>query len=153
MFARIVALLFVALAARGQTTNATIELLARDAVIGGGGPTKYFANAAQDCIGHWTSTNATATWPFDLKERGTFRVVALISRENGVSDSDFVVEVGDQRAGGTIKGTGGWFTFQEFDLGPVILRKPGPVKVVVRLTTTPRSGAMNLRAVRLIRQD
>lgn len=153
MFARIAALLLAALAARAQTTNATIELRARDAAIGGGGPTKYFTNPAQDCIGHWTSTNAAATWTFDLKERGTFRVVALIGRENSVGDSDFVVEVGDQRAGGTIRGTGGWFTFTEFDLGPVILRKPGPVKVTVRLTTTPRSGAMNLRAIRLIRQD
>ena len=148
----ITCLLLLAPALCGTLRAESIELRARDAVLAGGGPTRYFTNSAHDCIGHWTTTNVTATWSFALKERGTYRVVAVVAHEDGGSAARFTVEVGDQRANGVIPRTGGWFRFTELDLGPVILRRPGTVQVVVHVDFLKGGGAMNLRAIRLERQ-
>ena len=110
-------------AARADDASAVLEFKARDAKIGGDGKAAYEDGPGQDNIGRWNSTNTTVTWKFDLPQRGTFRVLAVYSCAAEAAGTEFEVTVGGQRANGVTASTGGWKSFAEIDLGPVILRK------------------------------
>lgn len=145
-------LLVLALALGFEASAAdTIMLKARDAVVGGDGQGKYEAGPARDCIGFWHSTNTTVSWSFDLTNRGTYRVLMVYSTGPKLGGGAFEVNVGGQRADGSAIDTGDWGCFMELDLGPVMLRKPGRLELVVRPTRLVNNRhVMNLRGVKLV---
>ena len=128
-----------------------ILLKARDAKVGGGGEAKYESGGARDCIGFIHSTNTTITWTAQIPTRGAYRVFAIYSTGPKLGGGAFEILIGGQRADGSPVDTGDWGNFKELDLGPVLLRKPGPVEVVVRPTRLINNRhVMNLRAIKLV---
>lgn len=127
-----------------------IVLKARDAMVAGP-EAKYESGGARDCIGFIHSTNVTITWKFDLPQRGAYRVFVLYSTGPKLGGGAFEVTAGGQRADGSPVDTGDWGNFKELDLGPILLRKPGPTELVVRPTRLVNNRhVMNLRSVKLV---
>lgn len=129
-----------------------IVLAARDAKIGGDHQAVYEGGTERDNIGIWRTTNATAVWKFDLPERGAYRVIVVYSCDDNGAGNTFEITVGGQHANGVTASTHGWTKYVELDLGPVILRKPGPMELTARPTRILRTFAMNIQAVRLVRE-
>lgn len=125
-----------------------LTLETRDAKREGGG--RYDPDPKYRCIRDWLQTNMIARWTFDLPARGTYRVIAVYACDPKVAGSTFEIEIGNQKANGTVQSTDRWENFKEYDLGPVLLRKPGPLSVTVRVTRIPRGTAWDLRLLRLV---
>lgn len=132
-----------------ESTKPTV-LHSRDARIEGQGSAKYESRPEQQNIGVWNTTNTVVKWPTASLGKGVYRVVVVFACSPGEEGSDFEVTVGSQRAAGVTVSTGGWTRFAEMDLGPVILRKDGPVDVAVRVIRIKRHWGINLRELRLI---
>jgi hypothetical protein len=114
-----------------------------------GGPKLETIGGVQN-IGFWTSIDGLVVWKTNLSARGTYRVIAVVSCPKGPHGAEFVVDVGNQRANGIVPATGSWTNYVDVDLGPVILRQPGPLAVIVRAIRKPKSAVMNLREIRLV---
>ncbi len=130
----------------------TIVLDAKDAKIEQpqDGMAKYETIPNRLCIGFWHSTNIVARWSLNVPAKSAYRVVAVLSCMKGSEGAQFEVRVAGQRAAGFVPSTDDWGRFVELDLGPVLLRKPGPAELTVQAITMPHGSAMNLRAVRLV---
>lgn len=140
----------LALAARAAEPEGTIALDGKDATLLGGGNIHYQTESNRRCVGHWNGTSNTVRWTFSVPAKMTYRLILVYSCENAQSGSQFEARVANQVLGGTVKGTGGWDQFQELDLGPVMIRKPGDYELALRGTQVPKRAVMNLRAARLV---
>lgn len=141
-------LLAAAVALGQQTDDDRIVLPARDARIEGA------AKLMGDRIGAWDSLAARVVWTTMVARAGTYRVFFEYACPMNCAGTEFDVLVGTQRANGTIVGTAGWTHFTKLDLGPVLIRKPGPCRVEVVPTRSPRTRSlMDLRSVTLRRED
>jgi hypothetical protein len=116
-----------------------------------GSGAKFEPGSDRRCIGFWKSTNVTVSWTVQIPERATYRVV-FIYATIAPAPPEVEVTVGGQRANGFAKPTGDWGKFEEADLGPVMVRKPGTVEVVARVTRMVGANAVNLRAVKLVKE-
>ena len=125
-----------------------VALEASRAKISGGA--RYDRNPDLNCIRYWGSTNVSASWKVDAVPRGTWRVFLTYACPDNMAGSEFEVVVGGQKVTGTTAGTGSWTTFKEMDLGPVILRRAGPVDVVLRIARMAKSSAWDVRGLRLV---
>lgn len=144
------AVAFCAGAAGAGEPGGDIVLAARAATLTGGGLIQYQSATNRDCIGHWNGTSNTVGWTFDAPERRTYRVVLNLACVRGQEGSTFEVEAAGQTAAGTVVATGDWGVFTNVDVGPLMIRKPGRVELVVRPKTVARAAVMNLREVRLV---
>lgn len=137
-------------AAGAGEPGGVIVLAAREATLTGGGPIQYQPATNRDCIGHWNGTSNTVGWVFEAPERRTYRIIVSLACVRGQEGSTFEVEAAGQTAAGTVVATGDWGVFTNLDVGPLMIRKPGRVELVVRPKTVARAAVMNLRAVRLV---
>ena len=127
-----------------DTKNATLE----------GPNARYDGGPDFHCIRDWKNTNIVARWNFDVPAKGAYRVLLTYACPTNLFGSEIEVTVGSQRAGGFTESTGTWITFKEFDLGPLLLRKPGTTEVAVKITRIlNKSGAWDLRTVKLVREE
>ena len=132
----------------GQPQADLIVLRARDATIIGD------AKLAGDKIGSWNSVAAHVVWTTTVARAGTYRVLFEYSCTQQASGTEFDVLVGSQRANGVVADTGGWGSFTNLDLGPVLVRKAGLLQIeVVPTKSRQKSSLMNLRSVTLRRED
>ncbi len=133
------------------TTNETVTLKARDGKIDG--TAKYQPDI--DDIGAWMNPATKVSWDFELPKAGTYRVIVVYGCINASAGTTFDVLVGNQKANGVVTGTGDWARHKEFDLGPVILRKAGAMKLEVVPRQKPQGAlaVMNLQAVKLVRDE
>lgn len=146
-FFALYALVSVALAA---DPAGTITLHVRDAVLEArGGTTQFHGGTNRTVIGHWNSTNSVVSWKTTIPVKAAYRVVLVCSCDAENAGSEVLVEVGGQRATGTIPATG-WGNLTELDLGPVLIRKPGEVAASVRALSRKRGAVMNLKEVKLV---
>ena len=136
--------LFAAFARAGEP----LRLKVGQATISGG-PKLETSGGVQN-VGYWQSIDGLLVWKTNLPARGTYRVVAVVGCAKGSEGGEFVVDVGNQRANGIVPNTGTWTNYVDLDLGPVILRQPGPLDVVVRGIRKPKGALMNLREIRLV---
>lgn len=116
-----------------------------------GGGAKYETASDRRCIGFWKSTNVTVRWSVEVPQRATYRVI-FIYATIAADAPEVEVAVGSQKANGFAKPSGDWGKFLEVDLGPVLVRKPGTVEVVARVTRMVGGNAVNLRGVRLVKE-
>jgi len=135
----------------GVTARAgeTIELPAKDAVISGNGHA-HLKDAAIPEIAGWDSTNSIVTWKISEVPKGTYKVIAVYSCDDMNAGSKLAVTVGNQHADFVVESTTTWMNYKEADLGPVMIRRPGPVDVTVRITDKPHRFGINLRALKLV---
>lgn len=146
----ILATCLCALPAARAESAAALAFAARDAKVEGAGSAKFETNPDQQNIGVWDSTNTVIRWTAAAVAKGTYRVRVVLSCAPESAGSDYEVTVGNQRANGVVPATGGWTRYEEADLGPVVLRKAGPVDVALRVTRIQRRFAINVRAVKLV---
>ena len=125
-----------------------VALEAAKAKLSGGA--RYDRNPDLNCIRYWGSTNVTATWKADAVPRGTWRVFITYACPDNMAGSEFELSVGGQKVTGRTAGTGSWLVFKEMDLGPVILRRSGPLDVSLRISRMARSSAWDVRGIRLV---
>lgn len=142
---------FAALCVRAAEGDVVLEAVNGKVEAAGSGA-RYEAGLDRRCIGYWKSTNVTVSWRFELKERATYRVILVYATLAPEPGPEVEVLVGSQKANGFAKPTGDWGKFVELDLGPVLVRKPGTVEVVARVTRMVGVNAVNLRAVRLVKE-
>lgn len=114
------------------------------------GGARYDGSAQQRCIRYWGKTNVVATWSVAVPARGTYRVFATYSCDPHVAGSSYEIQIGNQKANGVVQGTERWGVFKEFDLGPVLFRKPETVEVSLRGTKVVRGTLWDLRSLRLV---
>lgn len=147
---RILLVLLPVFAAAAADPEGTIVLPAKAATLSGGGTICFQGGTNRICIGHWNGTSNTVSWTFRVPEKKTYRLFITFSCDNGQAGSKFEVAIANQIVGGTVSGTGDWGKFEEMDLGPVMLRKPGDYDLVIRPTRVARTAVMNLRQVKLV---
>lgn len=105
-------------------------------------------------IGYWSSMASRPAWMVNIASAGTYRVRITYACQNGSEGATYDVLVGNQKANGTIQATGtGWQSYVEADLGPVILRKTGEIKVEVVAKSKSAGAVMNLRKITLVKED
>lgn len=128
-----------------------VMLHPRDAKIDG--TAKYYVE--HEDIGYWTNPKTKVSWDFNLPRVGTYRVIIAYGCINESAGSTFDIVIGGQKANGTVQATGNWIKHKEYDLGPVILRKAGAMKLEVIPTQKPAGAmaVMNLRYVKLVREE
>lgn len=132
-------------------TGEAVRCRAADARVSGG--LKVEVKGGTTNVGYWLSIDGVVQWKTSVPARGTYRVVASLACPADSAGAEFVVDVGTQRANGTVPVTGSWTNYVDLDLGPVILRQPGPIDVVVRAIRKPRYAVMNLREIRLVAEN
>lgn len=101
-------------------------------------------------IGHWDKTNKVSTWKVTISERKTFRIFLESSCDDSNAGSTFELSIGGQIIRGTQESTGAFNTPRITDLGPILIRKPGDLELVVRPIKITRSALMNLKSVKLV---
>lgn len=105
-------------------------------------------------IGYWNSIASRVTWTTSVAVAGTYRVHIVYACQDKAAGGTYDVNVGNQKANGTVRATGtSWHTYLEEDLGPVLLRKPGPLSVEVVAKSKPGQAVMNLRRILLVREE
>ena len=105
-------------------------------------------------IGYWNSPTVHVSWSTNVSVPGTYRVRIVYACQTKSGGATYNVVLGNQKANGTVRETGsGWHTYVEEDLGPVLLRKPGPLTVEVVPTSKPGMAVMNLRKLILVREE
>jgi hypothetical protein len=138
--------------ADGASKNVDIVMLhPRDAKIDG--TAKYYSE--HEDIGYWVDQKTKVGWDFDLPRAGNYRVIIAYGCINESAGTSFDVVIGNQKANGIVQATGNWLKHKEFDLGPVIFRKAGAMRLeVVPIEKPPGAQAvMNLRYVKLVREE
>ncbi len=128
-----------------------ILLETKDAKIEGGG--RYDDTNGYKCIRDWKTTNVVARWNFDVPAKGSYRVLLTYACPRDGDGSEIEVNVGTQRANGLTESTGNWTTFKEFDLGPVLLRRPAATELSVKATRAAHGSVWDLRSVKLVREE
>ena len=113
----------------------------------------YFDAGTRHCVRDWKDTNTIVRWKFDVPAKGAYRVLLTYACPQNIAGSEIEVSVGPQHANATTQSTGDWDTFKEFDLGPVLLRKPGPCELSVKATRAAGINVFDLRTVKLVKDD
>lgn len=105
------------------------------------------------CIRHWKNTNITASWKFEVPKKAAYRVFMTYACPPDLIGSEIEITAGTQRATGIVQSSGGWNRYKEFDLGPLIFRKTGPLEIVIRATRINRGTAWDLQSMRLVPEN
>lgn len=111
---------------------------------------RYETVANRLCVGFWHSTNIVVRWPVNVPAKAAYRMILVVSCIKGMEGAHVQAMIAGQKADGFVPSTTDWGNFVEWDLGPVLLRKPGATELTVQATSIPRGSAMNLRAVKLV---
>lgn len=101
-------------------------------------------------ISFWTGTNKTVKWPVSVPARRTYRLFLQLACDSSEAGSQFEVRVAGQVVNGTVPGTGGWSKYEQLDMGPVMIRKPGDYDLEIQAVKLTRGGLMNLKSVKLV---
>ena len=104
----------------------------------------------KNTLGFWVRVEDWASWEFDLKEPGEFRLEALVGCGRGSGGSAVEFRIAGKTLKLDVKETGGFQNFVKRDLGLVTLDKPGRIGLEVHATSKPKAAVMDLREVKLI---
>jgi len=104
----------------------------------------------KNTLGFWVRAEDWASWEFDLKNAGEFKVEGLIGCGNGSGGATVEFRTAGQVLTYKVKETGGFQNFVKTDLGRVSLSKPGRYQLEVRATSKPGVAVMDVREIKLI---
>jgi hypothetical protein len=113
------------------------------------GKARYDDAPSQKCVRYWDGTNIVLRWSINVPARAAYRVFVTYAAPDGATGNEAEVAVGNQIAKFQLKGSGGWGMFAEQDIGPVLLRTPGPAELSVKITKR-KGPAWDFRSVRLV---
>ncbi len=122
-----------------------VVLRAADATIHGNA--RYETGAGKDNIGYWSSDDAWVSWDLEAAA-GAYEIRVAVAGEQQCDGNQYAVIVGDQRAIGTVRATGGWTAFVTETIGTLTLARGGRHTLEVRVHKR-KAALMNLRSVTL----
>ena len=132
-----------------QNDKGTVTLSAELADIhnrGYGTHAKLERKNGKQNIGSWTDNRSWIEWTFEIKQSGSFEVIADVSTE--AAETKFEVAVGSSKLLAAVASTGGFEQYKKVSLGQIEVSKAG----VHTLQIKPKKGQwqpINLRSVTL----
>ncbi|MHC4988648.1 MAG: alpha-L-fucosidase [Planctomycetota bacterium] len=132
-----------------QNDKGTVTLSAELADIhnrGYGTHAKLERKNGKQNIGSWTDNRSWIEWTFEIKQSGSFDVIADVSTE--AAETKFEVAVGSSKLLAAVASTGGFEQYKKVSLGQIEVSKAG----VHTLQIKPKKGQwqpINLRSVTL----
>lgn len=142
-------LVLFALSAAGVAADEPREILLPTSQAKIEGKARYDGSPGNQCVRYWDGTNIVQRWAITVPARAAYRVFVTYSAPDSSQGNEAEVVVGSQVAKFLLKGTGGWGTFAEQDIGPVLLRTPGPAELSVKITKR-KGTAWDFRSLRLV---
>jgi len=131
-----------------QAADGTITLHAKTAEVHGT-QLRYEAQPHKDTLGFWTQPGDWASWEFEVKKPGEFRVEILQGCGRGQGGSVVEVAVGDSVLPVTVEDTGGFQAFKAREIGTLRIDATGRQTLTVRAKTKAAAAVMDLRMVTL----
>ena len=117
--------------------------LAQDAHFNGKKP---WPKKSGDHLSQWRNSRAFLQWEGQLETTGTLSVHVTWSC-GGKANSEYILQIADQRLKGRASHTGGWDHFETVKLGEVEIKKPGPVTVLLKPVEKSGVFQMDLQSV------
>ncbi len=109
---------------------------------------RYEADESKQCLGFWTSAEASASWPIELAP-GVYRVEIELACQPGDAGSTYALSIGDQAFIEQVEATASWTDFVTVDLGTITLTGEDARTLRVSPVEIPHNAMMNLRRIRL----
>jgi hypothetical protein len=113
---------------------------------GYGDHAKLETRNGKENIGFWTDNRTQIEWPFEVKQAGSFEVVAEVAV--GAAQTKFNVSVGSSWLQGTVASTGGYDEFKKVSLGQIEIPQAGTYRLKVRPIRN-KWKPINLRSITL----
>ncbi|MBN2351511.1 MAG: carbohydrate-binding protein [Spirochaetales bacterium] len=120
-----------------------IKLQAADAKLTTNAQLQYEQSADRDNIGWWEKTDDLIDWTLEVKEAGTYWVMARVSCDPQFPGSEVNVTVNNKVLNFTVPDTGSWTDYVMLNCGSVDL-KPGSYPVRVQATKVASRFVCNL---------
>jgi alpha-D-xyloside xylohydrolase len=121
-----------------------IIMPARDAVISG--TTARLENESRN-IGTWSDVNDHVQWTAPAQKAGRYRLQMVYSSDPGEAGSTLEVSVGDKKFTVTPPATQNWLNYQTIDIGEILIDKPSPIPIIVRVANKPKSFVINIESI------
>ncbi len=99
-------------------------------------------------LGHWQSENDRAVWTMNVVQPGRYGVTLDYACEDTVAGNSFLVELGSQRIGGQVTGTGSWDNYRRIKVGELDV-SAGTQRLTFRSQGPVRGALIDLRDVKL----
>jgi putative heme-binding domain-containing protein len=99
-------------------------------------------------LGYWSSEDDQAVWTFTIDKPARYRVAIDYACHNDTAGDALALEVGEQRLGMKVEGTGTWDDYRWQEVGEIELAQ-GEHELVVRSSGPIRRALIDLREVRL----
>jgi arylsulfatase A len=131
-----------------QAADGTITLHSKTAEVHGT-QLRFEAQPHKDTLGFWTQVGDWASWEFEVKKPGEFRVEILQGCGRGQGGSLVEVKVGNSVLPVTVEDTGGFQAFKAREIGTVRIDATGRQTLSVRAKTKAAAAVMDLRSVTL----
>lgn len=132
-----------------QNDKGIVELVAKEADInnrGYGDHAKLETRNGKENIGFWTDNRTQIEWPFEVKQAGSFEVVAEVAVD--AAETKFNVSVGSSWLQGTVASTGGYDEYKKVSLGQIEIPQAGTYRLKVRPIRN-KWQPINLRSITL----
>jgi alpha-L-fucosidase len=100
-----------------------------------------------DYIACWDNPDEWVSWRILFPAPGTYEAAVIYSAE--YADTDFVLEMADQKMSATAKKTPSWFDYATLTVGKATVEKAGVAEIQVRAKDPSKWRAMNIREIRL----
>jgi hypothetical protein len=132
-----------------QARDGSVTLHAKTAAVHGI-MLRYEPLPHKNTLGYWVRADDWASWEFQIKQPGKFRVEILQGCGNGSGGSEVEFAVGEQKLAVTVEETGGFQNFVRREIGMLELAQPGRYTLTVKPLKKPGVAVMDLREVRLL---
>jgi hypothetical protein len=131
-----------------QSADGTILLHAHEAMVHGE-MLRYEPPLHKNTLGFWTKKDDWASWSFEVKQPGVFKVEVLQGCGKGSGGADVEVAVGEQKLAFKVEETGGFQNFVPRVIGKVNIQSPGKYELTVKPQTKPGGAVMDCRQITL----
>ncbi len=112
---------------------------------------KQEAQGGQPNIGFWDRANEWIFWKVQFARPGAYRAMAACATPH--RDSRLVMEAAGQTLAGIVPTTQGFADFRDVNLGTLVIKQAGEQTVALRPAESKSWKAINLRQVKLIRNE
>jgi hypothetical protein len=99
-------------------------------------------------LGYWQSENDRAVWSMNVVQPGRYAVTLDYACEDAVAGNSFLIELGSQRIGSQVTGTGSWDNYRRIKVGELDV-PAGTQRLTFRSQGPVRGALIDLRDVKL----
>jgi len=132
-----------------QAEDGSVTLPARTADVHGV-MLRYEPLPHKNTLGFWTRADDWASWDFQIRRPGRFRVEILQGCGKGSGGSEVDFTIAETMLAMTVEETGGFQDFVRREIGSIDFANPGRYTLTVKPRKKPGLAVMDLREVRLV---